>query len=91
MKTPAGCTVEAAFATVLAGRCMAQTLPELVEAASPVTMACVVPPFDLAPYLGARELQQVDRNAFLGVAAAVDAVTDATAGAAGGVAGTAGV
>jgi len=80
VKTPAGTTVEAALATVLAGRPTAATVAELVGENCPVTFACLVPPFDPTPYADRREQQKMDRAALLALAAASDAVADAGLG-----------
>ncbi|WP_052850567.1 beta-ketoacyl-[acyl-carrier-protein] synthase family protein [Streptomyces avicenniae] len=77
VKCPAGTSVEETWATVLAARPTAAVVPELAEAELPVRIACLVPPFDWEPYIGRRELRQIDRTTALLLCAAADALADA--------------
>ncbi|MBO4206716.1 beta-ketoacyl-ACP synthase II [Micromonospora echinofusca] len=77
VKTPAGTHVKQFADTLAEGRSTAATVAEFVDLGLPVTFACRVPEFDPTDYVSLRELRQLDRAAFLAVAAAADAVTDA--------------
>ncbi|GAA3735470.1 beta-ketoacyl-[acyl-carrier-protein] synthase family protein [Streptomyces tremellae] len=77
VKCPAGTGVEEVYAAVLAARSTAVLVPDLAEAGLSARIACLVPEFDLAPYLPRRELRQADRATRLLLCAAVDAVEDA--------------
>ncbi|MFR9721951.1 beta-ketoacyl-[acyl-carrier-protein] synthase family protein [Streptomyces sp. MS19] len=77
VKCPAGTSAEEAFATVLAARPTAAAVPLLAAAGLPVRIACLVPPFDVEPYIGRRELRQIDRTTALLLCAADDALADA--------------
>jgi 3-oxoacyl-[acyl-carrier-protein] synthase II len=80
VKSPAGNTVADAYETVLSGKPQAVHVPELLDSGLPITIGCPVP--DLAPesYFSRAERRRLDRAAQLGIAAAVDAVTDAGPG-----------
>lgn len=77
VRSPAGNELAEVWQTMLAGRTRAATVEELVVNGAPVTFGCLVPPFDLARYLSAREQQQMERAAHLAIAAASDAVAAA--------------
>ncbi|ARQ68812.1 beta-ketoacyl-[acyl-carrier-protein] synthase family protein [Streptomyces marincola] len=79
VKCPAGTDPAGVFDRVLAARPTAAVVPALAEAGLPVRIACTVPEFDFARYLGRRELRQIDRAAALLLCAADDAVVDAGA------------
>ncbi|MGI8332683.1 beta-ketoacyl-[acyl-carrier-protein] synthase family protein [Actinomadura scrupuli] len=83
VKSPAGNTLEDAYATVLSGKPQAVHLPELLDAGVPVTFGCPVQGFDPEGYFSTVERRHLDRATQLGVAAAVDAVTDSGSGFAG--------
>ncbi|XVQ16096.1 beta-ketoacyl-[acyl-carrier-protein] synthase family protein [Spirillospora sp. CA-255316] len=77
VKSPAGNTVADAYETVLSGKPQAVHVPELLDSGLPITIGCPVP--DIAPetYFSKVERRRLDRASQLGIAAAVDAVTDA--------------
>jgi len=77
VKSPAGNTVEAAYATVMSGKPQATHLPELMDAGLPVTFGCPVPEFDQSDYFSVVERRHLDHVSKLAVAAACDAMTDA--------------
>ncbi len=74
MKTPGGHHIEEVLDALYTAKSTAATVPELVECCSPVTFACTVPPFDLAPYCAPREQRRMERPALLALSAAMDAV-----------------
>ncbi|MCW2887362.1 MAG: 3-oxoacyl-[acyl-carrier-protein] synthase [Streptosporangiaceae bacterium] len=76
VKSPAGNSLEEAYATVLSGKSQATHLPELMDAGLAVTFGCPVPEFDTGVYFGTVENRHLDRATKLGVAAAADAVAD---------------
>jgi 3-oxoacyl-[acyl-carrier-protein] synthase II len=76
VKSPAGNSIEEAYATVLSGKSQATHLPELMDAGLPVTFGCPVPEFDIGAYFSTVENRHLDRATKLGVAAAADAVAD---------------
>jgi 3-oxoacyl-[acyl-carrier-protein] synthase II len=80
VKSPAGNSVEDAYATVLSGKSQATHLPELLDAGLPVTFGCPVRGFDPAAYFSTVERRHLDRASQLGVAAATDAVADSGPG-----------
>jgi 3-oxoacyl-[acyl-carrier-protein] synthase II len=80
LKSPAGNTVEEAYATVLSGKSQATHLPELMDAAIPVTFGCPAPSLEGAGYFSTVENRHLDRATKLGVAAAADAVADSGQG-----------
>ncbi|MBB5965848.1 beta-ketoacyl synthase N-terminal-like domain-containing protein [Planomonospora venezuelensis] len=75
VKSPAGNTVHEAFTAVLAGKSLATAIPGL--AGGPVPIGCPLAPFEPLDYFTGRELRTLDRTAQIGLAAAIDAVTDA--------------
>ncbi|GGS59851.1 3-oxoacyl-ACP synthase [Planobispora rosea] len=75
VKSPAGNTAGEAFTTVLAGKSLAVPIPGL--AGGPVPIGCPLAPFEPLDYFTGRELRTLDRTAAIGLAAAIDAVTDA--------------
>ncbi|MEV0474633.1 beta-ketoacyl-[acyl-carrier-protein] synthase family protein [Streptomyces prunicolor] len=79
VKSPAGNDVETAYARLLAAESTAVVAKHLVEAERDlaVEMACLVPEFEVEPYITRRERRQLDRAAELLLCAAVDAVSDA--------------
>ena len=79
VRSPAGNDVEAAYARLLTAESTAAVAKHLVEAERDlaVEMACLVPEFDVEPYITRRERRQLDRAAELLLCAAVDAVSDA--------------
>lgn len=79
VRSPAGNDVESAYARLLAAESTAAVAKHLVEAEPEVAveMACLVPEFDIEPYITRRERRQLDRAAELLLCAAVDAVSDA--------------
>ncbi|MGW0590292.1 beta-ketoacyl-[acyl-carrier-protein] synthase family protein [Streptosporangium sp. NPDC002607] len=77
VKSPAGNTAGEVFATVLAGKSLATAIPELADARVPVSIGCPLAPFEPDDYFGGRELRTLDRTSQIGLAAAIDAVTDA--------------
>ncbi|WP_329456160.1 beta-ketoacyl-[acyl-carrier-protein] synthase family protein [Streptomyces sp. NBC_01497] len=79
IKCPAGVGVEEAYGTVLAARSTATLAKHLDDVELRVRIACLVPEFDVEPYVTRRERRQIDRAAELLLCAAVDAVTDAGA------------
>ncbi|MCF3964071.1 beta-ketoacyl-[acyl-carrier-protein] synthase family protein [Streptomyces fuscigenes] len=79
IKCPAGNGVEDAYGALLAARSTASAVKHLAEAELRVTIACLVPEFDVEPYVSRRERRQIDRAAELLLCAASDAVADAGA------------
>ncbi|MGQ4511771.1 beta-ketoacyl-ACP synthase II [Streptomyces sp. DW26H14] len=79
VKCPAGNDVERVYGALLAARSTATVVKHLADAELRVRIACLVPEFDVEPYVSRRELRQLDRSAELLLCAAVDAVTDAGA------------
>ena len=77
VKSPAGNTLETAFATLLAARSTAVLVERLVQQDLPVHIACLVPPFDIEAYLSRREARQIDRTTQLLLCAATDALAEA--------------
>jgi len=77
VKSPAGNSLDEAFATVLSAKSAAAVVPHLVEQHAPVRIACQVLPFELESYITRRELRQIDRATALAICAAVDAVRQA--------------
>ncbi|MFD8557735.1 beta-ketoacyl-[acyl-carrier-protein] synthase family protein [Streptosporangium canum] len=77
VKSPAGNTVQDAFATVLAGKSLATVIPALAVEETPVSIGCPLAPFEPLDYFTGRELRTLDRTSQIGLAAAADAVTDA--------------
>ncbi|MGC5012662.1 beta-ketoacyl-[acyl-carrier-protein] synthase family protein [Streptosporangium sp. DT93] len=80
VKSPAGNTTADVFAAVLAGTSLATEIPGLADAQVPVTIGCPLVPFEPLDYFGERELRTLDRTARIGLAAAIDALTDAGVG-----------
>ncbi|RAY12823.1 beta-ketoacyl-[acyl-carrier-protein] synthase family protein [Actinomadura craniellae] len=80
VKSPAGNTVEDAYATVLSGKPQAAVIPEFLDLGLPVTIGCPVQGFAPEEYFSRAERRQLDRTAQLGVAAAADAVADSGPG-----------
>jgi 3-oxoacyl-[acyl-carrier-protein] synthase II len=77
VKTPAGLDIDAFWSALLAGRSTADRITTFDTTGHPVTMACETRGFDPVAYLGPKDARRADRVAQLGVAAAMDAVTDA--------------
>lgn len=74
-KTPAGADAGSAYATTLAGRCLARRL-DGYSASGETVLACLVPDDATEGYFNRRELNGMDRTAVLGVSAALDAFAD---------------
>ncbi|MFI9271287.1 beta-ketoacyl-[acyl-carrier-protein] synthase family protein [Kitasatospora sp. NPDC052896] len=74
VKSPAGNSVEEAFAAVLAARSAAALVPQLAGRDLPVRFGCLVPPFDTGDYVSRREAHQIDRVTELLLCAAADAL-----------------
>ncbi|WP_037909109.1 beta-ketoacyl-[acyl-carrier-protein] synthase family protein [Actinacidiphila yeochonensis] len=79
VKSSAGNDAEAAYARLLSAESTAAVARHLAEARAEVavTIACLVPEFDVDPYITRRERRQLDRPTTLLLCAAVDAVSDA--------------
>ncbi|RJL20548.1 beta-ketoacyl-[acyl-carrier-protein] synthase family protein [Bailinhaonella thermotolerans] len=77
VKAPGGTKVNELFDSVLAGRSMARTVPELAERNCITQFACKIDGFEPEAYFTARELRQLDFSTRIGVAAAADAIEDA--------------
>ncbi|MFC5751011.1 beta-ketoacyl-[acyl-carrier-protein] synthase family protein [Actinomadura rugatobispora] len=77
VKSPAGNTVADAYETVLSGKPQAVHLPELLDSGLSVAIGCPVPELGADRYFSKAERRRLDRASQLGIAAAVDAVTDA--------------
>ncbi|OON77719.1 beta-ketoacyl-[acyl-carrier-protein] synthase family protein [Streptomyces tsukubensis] len=79
VKTSAGNDIETAYARLLSAESTAAVAEHLVEAEPEIAVkiACLVPEFDMDPYITRRERRQLDRPTELLLCAAVDAVTDA--------------
>ncbi len=75
--SPAGRGVEAAWNGVLAAESAAAVDDRLVEAGTPVTLACRVPDFDPDAEFGRGTTRRMDRYTHLALAAAADALLDA--------------
>ncbi|MEU4829218.1 beta-ketoacyl-[acyl-carrier-protein] synthase family protein [Streptosporangium sp. NPDC023615] len=90
VKSPAGNTTADVLAAVLAGASLATEIPGLADAGVPVTIGCPLAPFEPLDYFGERELRTLDRTARIGLAAAIDAVTDAAVDGVDGVSGVRG-
>jgi 3-oxoacyl-[acyl-carrier-protein] synthase II len=76
VKTPAGCDVPAFWAALLAGQSKAAPITAFDTSEHPVKFACEALDFDPVAYLGVKEARRADRVAQLGLAAAMDAMTD---------------
>jgi 3-oxoacyl-[acyl-carrier-protein] synthase II len=83
VKTPAGCDVKSFTDTIMAGTATAAPVTRFDTTGLPSAIACHVPDFDLAPYGSPRTIRRLARFTVLGLAAAMDAVTDAGRPAAG--------
>ena len=77
VKTPGGNDVESLWSTLAAGTSAAGPITAFDATSHSVKFACEVTDFDAGEYLGVKEARRADRVAQLGVAAAVDALTDA--------------
>jgi 3-oxoacyl-[acyl-carrier-protein] synthase II len=77
VKTPAGTDLDAFWSTLAAGRSTAAPISRFDASPLPVRFGCEVPGFDPTAYLGPKEARRLDRVAQLGLAAAVDALSDA--------------
>ncbi|MFC4564357.1 beta-ketoacyl-[acyl-carrier-protein] synthase family protein [Nocardiopsis mangrovi] len=77
VRTPFGSDPDEMWSALLAGRSAARTITRFDTTGLPVDFACVVPPFDPAPYLTPKEDRRFDPVTRLGVSAAQDAVSDA--------------
>jgi 3-oxoacyl-[acyl-carrier-protein] synthase II len=77
VKTPGGNDVESLWSTLTAGRSAAGPITGFDASNHPVKFACEVTDFDPGEYLGVKEARRADRVAQLGVAAAIDALSDA--------------
>jgi 3-oxoacyl-[acyl-carrier-protein] synthase II len=77
LKTPAGNDVESFWSRLLSGESSAAPITNIEASALPVRFACEVPDFDTDPYFSAKESRRLDRVTHLGLAAALDALTDA--------------
>lgn len=77
VKTPAGCDLKSFTDTVLAGIATASPITRFDTAGLPSRIACQVPDFDLSPYGSPKKIRRLSRFTVLGLAAAMDAVTDA--------------
>lgn len=75
--SPAGRGVEEAWQGVLAAKSAAAVDERLVEAGTPVTLACRVPDFDPDAEFGRGTTRRMDRYTHLALAAAADALLDA--------------
>lgn len=73
VKTPAGTDLKTMLDTVLAARSTAARVDSLTDAGVLPSFACLVPEFDLTPYLSLREQRQLDRPTLLALCAALDA------------------
>jgi len=77
VKTPAGATLDAFWATIAAGAPTAGPIRQFDAAELPVRFACEVHDFDPTAYLSTKEARRVDRVTQLGFGAAADALADA--------------
>jgi 3-oxoacyl-[acyl-carrier-protein] synthase II len=77
VKTPAGLDMATFWSALVAGRSVASSIEGWDTADHPVTFACEIKDFDPTAYMGVKEARRADRVAQLGLAAAIDAVTDA--------------
>jgi len=77
VKTPAGVTVDALWATVCAGKGTAKRIERFDPSELPVQFAGEVLDLDPEKYFGPKEVRRVDRFTQLGFAAAADALEQA--------------
>jgi 3-oxoacyl-[acyl-carrier-protein] synthase II len=77
VKTPAGNDAGTFWQTLVAGRSAAAPLGIIDASALPVRFGCEVAGFDPTEYVGPKEARRLDRVTQLGLAAAVDALSDA--------------
>ena len=77
IKSPAGVDLDAFWSTLTAGRSTAATIKRFDPSPLPVRFGCEVADFDPTAYLNPKEARRVDRVTQLGLAAAVDALSDA--------------
>ena len=75
--TPAGCTIDAYWSGLLAGRSTAATLTRFDAARHKVRIGCEVRGLDATPYLSGKEARRMDPFARYGVTAALAAFADA--------------
>lgn len=80
VKAPGGTTPAALWATLRAGVSVAAPIASFRADGLPVTIACEVRGFDPSDYLGADEVERLDRAVHLAVGAASDAVAQADLG-----------
>jgi 3-oxoacyl-[acyl-carrier-protein] synthase II len=80
VSTAAGCTTDGLWASVLAGRSAAAPVRAFDAAGAPFGMACEVADDELAidDRIGSKVARRLDRVAQIGVAAGLDAVTEAS-------------
>ena len=78
VKTPAGCDLDTFWNTLVAAASPAGPIQRFdMHAELGVRFACEVSDFDPIPYLGHKEVRRTDRVTHLGMAAAVDAISQA--------------
>ncbi|MHA6757140.1 beta-ketoacyl-[acyl-carrier-protein] synthase family protein [Streptacidiphilus sp. PAMC 29251] len=77
VKTPAGCDLTTFADTVFAGRPAAAKVTRFDASTLPTRIACEVLGFDPTPYATGKALRRMDRFTQMGLAAALDAYTDA--------------
>ena len=77
LKSPAGSTVEQAWSQLITGASFAREIDQFNPESLPVRFACSVVDFAPEEYFGKADRRRLDRVVHLGVAAAVDAMTQA--------------
>lgn len=77
VKTPAGCDLKTFADTMFAGTPTARRVTEFDTTGINSKIACLVSDFDPSPYASPKMLRRMDRFTQLGLAAAMDAYTDA--------------
>jgi 3-oxoacyl-[acyl-carrier-protein] synthase II len=75
--SPIGCSVDEAWAALLAGRRAAAPISRFDASAFPVKFACEVKDFDVGEYVGSKAARRMDRCTHLVLAAAMQAQRDA--------------